>query len=1015
MICRCCNSSSMFSWVKRRCIGPAVASFLVLRVQDTAPPPFRPSAVPMSLTAPVPVWFTPHNIPPGWASGVLCTTANESQSLFKGTVDSMRFDPTKPEVWQDLALASWSDLQNPNQRLTKAMAWLQSGTLRTTTASPSTSPGSPPRRKKAPVRRSVQETFSSAPMPPTASHGKSAQERPWRRPGAASRRHRAWQIPSTATTPAPASKKVPQSTSKTANSQVPPLSSPTSNLYREQEAAFVRREKRDRNRVFYRKNDGAVLSSIQTAQKPGGGKGLPALVWSTSRKAHNRRMHALNGNTAVAYVPVCQDLTTQSENECRPRSVNALTIPVNPPLGPAHLTSDVPEFVDVPSDGSCLYHCMVACRDLGEWLATHNTRGHAHEDVRAQRDIVEAAAIRERLVAALHSKGDDDAAKRLMEDGPGGYPGTDTLEIMADTLGFSIVLQEEGGVQVSYGSSGLGAHVLHMMSEDGAGHRSPHFVVCQSWIPRDGGPVPPSSRLALEESMSGMADVNMDALSHRLAIPGASTSAADFNRLFDELELLASEAVDCLVADPAPEKSSVLSDTHRIVDHIRTSRPQWPAKLQHLALGVIALSRWRIHDLALPEHVQLLYMALGVDEDVLRSHDGALWFWADVMQVWAMYEGLFPYAIMQRLRNYLVMVEGLLRSLEGQIQRTPEAILEAVGHFFSKHRADPDRMFLHLTDMALLYLGGVPNTKSRENARAGHRPQDAPIDDSEGALERAVNVTGAEQDAYANLSWNMYFARKMGGLCKRLEDQLAGKQLLQYYCEWCATPRPAMRGVAYENLAFEFDASDGSSMRRLSVPERRNLYFSIPHPLAILRLPDPALNEATSRVRRFYMQTYWANQDAQPVCMAALALAKRGVNVDTVFLYWGPGGVGLSLTTTHLSAMLGSNNHKLFDPQVFYIDEELRKQVELLVGAVVYTAQERPEGVNRGFREDLFKKWASADGIFGRLPYQIQTRATQGCRGGRGGGGQRRPSVGARPPHVLSLATQTASGSSYFS
>ena len=48
--------------------------------------------------------------------------------------------------------------------------------------------------------------------------------------------------------------------------------------------------------------------------------------------------------------------------------------------------------------------------------------------------------------------------------------------------------------------------------------------------------------------------------------------------------------------------------------------------------------------------------------------------------------------------------------------------------------------------------------------------------------------------------------------------------------------------------------------------------------------------------------------------------------------------------------------------------------MELLKGGVVLTGQERPEGMSKGFREDLFKKTASADGIFGRLPYQILTR-----------------------------------------
>lgn len=51
--------------------------------------------------------------------------------------------------------------------------------------------------------------------------------------------------------------------------------------------------------------------------------------------------------------------------------------------------------------------------------------------------------------------------------------------------------------------------------------------------------------------------------------------------------------------------------------------------------------------------------------------------------------------------------------------------------------------------------------------------------------------------------------------------------------------------------------------------------------------------------------------------------------------------------------------------------------MELLKGAIVMTAQERPEGLAGGFREDLFKKMISADAVFGRLPYQILTKPLQ--------------------------------------
>ncbi len=75
---------------------------------------------------------------------------------------------------------------------------------------------------------------------------------------------------------------------------------------------------------------------------------------------------------------------------------------------------------------------------------------------------------------------------------------------------------------------------------------------------------------------------------------------------------------------------------------------------------------------------------------------------------------------------------------------------------------------------------------------------------------------------------------------------------------------------------------------------------------------------------------------------AAQALAKRGENVDMITVYWGPGGVGLSLFTAHLDAMYGDKNHKYFDPNIFFTDEEMRKVIELLVGGIVFTGQDCP-------------------------------------------------------------------------
>jgi hypothetical protein len=58
-----------------------------------------------------------------------------------------------------------------------------------------------------------------------------------------------------------------------------------------------------------------------------------------------------------------------------------------------------------------------------------------------------------------------------------------------------------------------------------------------------------------------------------------------------------------------------------------------------------------------------------------------------------------------------------------------------------------------------------------------------------------------------------------------------------------------------------------------------------------------------------------------------------------------------------LSAIYGPL-HTYFDPNIWYHDDELRKQVEQFIGCIVLTAQEAPK-TPRKLRDDLYKKrWA---------------------------------------------------------
>ena len=139
-------------------------------------------------------------------------------------------------------------------------------------------------------------------------------------------------------------------------------------------------------------------------------------------------------------------------------------------------------------------------------------------------------------------------------------------------------------------------------------------------------------------------------------------------------------------------------------------------------------------------------------------------------------------------------------------------------------------------------------------------------------------------------------------------------------------------------------------------------YVKIPHPLL-----DPVMDANMERLQLFYERTFWCNLDVLKCFQAAIAIAKRGFNVDRCFIGISPGGVGQSLYSHHLSEMY-KHNHSYFDPNIWHLDEELRKQVESFAKCFILTGQEVPE-TSRKLHIDLYKKTISGDGIMGRKPY----------------------------------------------
>jgi hypothetical protein len=206
----------------------------------------------------------------------------------------------------------------------------------------------------------------------------------------------------------------------------------------------------------------------------------------------------------------------------------------------------------------------------------------------------------------------------------------------------------------------------------------------------------------------------------------------------------------------------------------------------------------------------------------------------------------------------------------------------------------------------------------------------------------------------APLHWNFITAQAISKVGLQIQRELLEERTISYLIEWCETPDIRSTGVAYTDTSVLYDTGNCNVKLAHKSPDH-NLYLMVPRPLL-----DPVLDFARIELEEFYSQTFWANVEVFRCFQSAIALAMRGENIDRCFIGVSPGGVGQSLYSGHLAGMY-DKLHTFFDPNIWYHDDELRKQVDQFIGCVILTGQEAPE-TNRRMREDLYKKTMSADG-----------------------------------------------------
>ena len=475
-------------------------------------------------------------------------------------------------------------------------------------------------------------------------------------------------------------------------------------------------------------------------------------------------------------------------------------------------------------------------------------------------------------------------------------------------------------------------------------------------------------------------------LSSRTQIPGSSTSFTKFQAMWasakDGYKDLPTEGNKL----PKGVAHSVLGDTERVREVVQRQYPTWTPDLVHLAMAALHMYNKRWNDLTDRDHVHLLWVMCGNTR--LRAHRGLLYEYNAALGHWHAYQGLVSEDVLEYIKKFSLVLEGLFRITTGRVERNDKAVLDAI---HAKIGGRPVEAFFQQCTMASITLLGEKNAAPDHVALPGARAAAAGRQEGPGEVGApggAAPGPGAPPDqmaggagghdvvheigAHAGLSWQIHVARVVGRVTSQLIRNLEAGKVIAKFTEWCNQPMQRAKGMAYADCALLYDSNGQNISFLTSRSPHRNIYTAIPHNL--LADVDPVLEAAITRLQKAYEETFWACAGGFTFGQACWALAARGLNVNTITVYWGPGGVGMSSYTAHLAAMLGTDNHNLYDPNVFYDDTELRKQIDKMVGRFVYTGQEKPVGGKQTMRQDLLKKFATGEGIAGRMPYGILTK-----------------------------------------
>ena len=172
------------------------------------------------------------------------------------------------------------------------------------------------------------------------------------------------------------------------------------------------------------------------------------------------------------------------------------------------------------------------------------------------------------------------------------------------------------------------------------------------------------------------------------------------------------------------------------------------------------------------EQVMLVHVLLGRGPEWLRAHDRETYCWSQKLGCWELYQGLLSEELYTFLKRCLLLVEGAFRSLQGEVRREDDHILQKLDEAFERCDRSWERTSRNWQDAAMF----ASEAKGRGK---GHRPVENEF--AEGADDDGEDqdvMPDAHVDDDAKASWYIRVASMVSRLGRKMEGLLLGIKTL---------------------------------------------------------------------------------------------------------------------------------------------------------------------------------------------------------------------------------------------